>query len=272
MLEDKIRILVVEARFYDDLADALLQGAADVITAHDAEYDVVTVPGALEIPLALGQAVAAGLIGSGSGAAGAARFDGCVVLGCVIRGETSHYDIVCNNANHWLMHVAVANAIPLGNAILTVDTEEQLDLWIGAARQKGYVAVDTETDCIDCIVAKLVGVSLAVEPNIACYIPVAHAGADLLSDAPKQLPKALVLEKLKGLLEDPAVLKIAQNLKYDWLVFRRTAGIEVGPYDDTMLASYALDAGKGGSLITIASIVIGQTVFRRLEGRFAQDL
>ncbi len=125
----------------------------------------------------------------------------------------------------------------------TVDTEEQLDLWIGAARQKGFVAVDTETDCIDCIVAKLVGVSLAVEPNVACYIPVAHVGADLLSDAPSQLPKALVLEKLKGLLEDPAVLKIGHNFKYDWVIFAKE-GIDVGPYDDTLVMSFDLDAGR----------------------------
>ena len=79
-------------------------------------------PGALEIPQALAQAVKAGVIGSDDANA---RFDGCVALGCVIRGETSHYDIVCNNANHWLMELAVRHAIPLGNAILTVDTEAQ---------------------------------------------------------------------------------------------------------------------------------------------------
>ena len=67
---------------------------------------------------------------------------GCVVLGCVIRGETSHYDIVCNNANHWLMHVAVANAVPLGNAILTVDTEAQaLERARGGRKGKGADAV-----------------------------------------------------------------------------------------------------------------------------------
>ena len=92
-------------------------------------------PGALEIPQALAQAVKAGLIGSDEATA---RFDGCVVLGCVIRGETSHYDIVCNNANHWLMDVAVRNAIPLGNAILTVDTEAQaMARAAAAARARG---------------------------------------------------------------------------------------------------------------------------------------
>ena len=99
----------------------------------------MSVPGALEIPQALAQAVKAGLIGSDDANA---RFDGCVALGCVIRGETSHYDIVCNNANHWLMQVAVGNAIPLGNAILTVDTEAQaLERARGGRKGKGADAV-----------------------------------------------------------------------------------------------------------------------------------
>ncbi len=86
------------------------------------EYDRVTVPGALEIPQVLAQAVAAGLIPR---RAENGKWDGVVALGCVIRGETSHYDIVCNNANHWLMDVAIKHAVPLGNGILTVDTEAQ---------------------------------------------------------------------------------------------------------------------------------------------------
>ncbi|HYI42449.1 MAG TPA: DNA polymerase, partial [Sphingomicrobium sp.] len=107
----------------------------------------------------------------------------------------------------------------------------------------GYVAVDTETDCIDCVIAKLAGISLATAPNRACYIPVGHSGADLYSDAPNQLPMALVMEKMKTLLEDPAVLKIGHNLKYDWVMFDK-AGISVAPYDDTMLMSFDLDAGR----------------------------
>ena len=92
------------------------------LEAAKATYERIVVPGALEIPQALAQAVKADLIGSDDADA---RFDGCVALGCVIRGETSHYDIVCNNANHWLMEVAIRNGIPLGNGILTVDTEAQ---------------------------------------------------------------------------------------------------------------------------------------------------
>jgi DNA polymerase-1 len=125
----------------------------------------------------------------------------------------------------------------------TVTSEEALDRWIAEARRQGFVAVDTETDCIDCIVARLVGISLATAPNKACYIPVGHGGGDLLSDAPTQLPLALVMGKLKTLLEDPSVLKIGHNLKYDWVIFAK-AGITVSPYDDTLVMSFDLDAGR----------------------------
>jgi DNA polymerase-1 len=128
-----------------------------------------------------------------------------------------------------------------------VVTEDALDRWIAAAYAAGVVAVDTETDDIDSIRANLVGISLATAPGKACYIPVGHgfADGDLLSDPPVQLHRPLVLAKLKPLLEDPAVLKIGQNLKYDLIMFRRS-GIDVTPYDDTMLLSYDLDAGLGG--------------------------
>src|SRR6476646_51815 len=125
----------------------------------------------------------------------------------------------------------------------TVTDEAALDRWIAEGTAQGYVAIDTETDCIDCIVARLAGVSLATAPNRACYIPVGHSGADLYSDAPNQLPMALVLEKLKPLLEDPAVLKIGHNFKYDWVMFDK-AGISVAPIDDTMVMSFDLDAGR----------------------------
>ena len=121
--------------------------------------------------------------------------------------------------------------------------EAALDSWIAEARAQGFVAIDTETDCIDCIVARLAGISLATAPNTACYIPVGHSGADLYSDAPNQLPEALVLARLNPLLEDPAVLKIGHNLKYDWVMFDK-AGIDVAPVDDTMVMSFDLDAGR----------------------------
>ncbi len=127
----------------------------------------------------------------------------------------------------------------------TVISLDALDAWIAEARHQGYVAIDTETDCIDCIVARLAGISLATAPNKACYIPVGHSGADMFSDAPSQLPKADVLARLKPLLEDAGVLKIGHNFKYDWVMFAKE-GIAVAPYDDTMLMSFALDAGLGG--------------------------
>ena len=121
--------------------------------------------------------------------------------------------------------------------------EAELDRWIAEAAAQGFVAIDTETDCIDCIIARLAGMSLATAPNKACYIPVGHSGADCYSDAPSQLPLDLVLGKLKPLLEDPAVLKVGHNLKYDWVMFDK-AGINVAPIDDTMVMSFDLDAGR----------------------------
>jgi DNA polymerase-1 len=125
----------------------------------------------------------------------------------------------------------------------TVVTEEALDRWIAEATAQGHVAIDTETDNIDNILARLAGISLATAPNKACYIPVGHAGQDMLVETPDQLPAELVLDRLRPLLEDPAVLKIAHNLKYDWVMFAK-AGIEIAPYDDTLVMSFDLDAGR----------------------------
>ncbi|MEO7365346.1 MAG: DNA polymerase I, partial [Sphingomicrobium sp.] len=131
------------------------------------------------------------------------------------------------------------------SAYETVTDEAALDRWIEEVRGYGYVAVDTETDCIDCVIAKLAGISLATAPNRACYIPVGHSGADLYSDKPEQLDIAIVIAKLKSLFEDPAVLKIGHNFKYDWVMFDKH-GIDVAPCDDTMLMSFDLDAGLHG--------------------------
>ena len=125
----------------------------------------------------------------------------------------------------------------------TVVTEEALDRWIADARRLGIVAIDTETDNIDNILAKLAGISLATAPNKACYIPIGHSGQDMLVETPDQLSAELVLDKLRPLLEDPAVLKVAHNLKYDWVMLVR-AGIDVAPYDDTLVMSFDLDAGR----------------------------
>lgn len=112
------RALIVEARFYDDLADALLDGAREAFRAAEVEADVVTVPGALEIPAALAIALDAA---EGAGQA----YDAAVALGCVIRGETGHYDIVAGESARALMDLSVARRLPLGNGILTVENEAQ---------------------------------------------------------------------------------------------------------------------------------------------------
>lgn len=120
------RFLIIEAPYYDDIAAALIEGAVAEFDAAGATYDRIEVPGALEIPQALGRAVSAGMMTTQTeGAASKGKYSGAVALGCVIRGETSHYDIVCNNANHWMMEIAMTHGVPLGNAILTVDTHEQ---------------------------------------------------------------------------------------------------------------------------------------------------
>jgi 6,7-dimethyl-8-ribityllumazine synthase len=133
------RVLLIESPYYGAIAEALSAGAIAELEAAGASFERVAVPGALEIPLALAQAVKAGLIPAD---AANARFDGCVALGCVIRGETSHYETVCANANHWLMDIAVRHAIPLGNAILTVESDAQaLARAQGGRNAKGADAV-----------------------------------------------------------------------------------------------------------------------------------
>jgi DNA polymerase-1 len=131
----------------------------------------------------------------------------------------------------------------------TVRDEARLDQWIAAARDKGRFAVDTETTSLDAMQAEIVGISLAVDPGLAAYIPIGHISGkqDMFGGglAPDQLKLDFVLKKLKPLLEDPGVLKIGQNIKYDALVLARH-GIDLKPQDDTMLLSYALDSGRGG--------------------------
>ena len=117
-----MRVLIIEGCFYDEISDELANGAIAALQAQGVGYDRFSVPGALEIPQVLGQAIAAGLIPR---AAARARWHGVVALGCVIRGETAHYDIVCGNANHWLMEVATRHNVPVGNGILTVENQRQ---------------------------------------------------------------------------------------------------------------------------------------------------
>src|SRR5712672_518928 len=128
-----VRVLIVESGYYEDIADMLLEGARRALDAAGAVYDVVTVPGALEIP----QGIAIVL----DGASGAEAYHGVVALGCVIRGETSHYDIVAGESARALMDIGVGRTIPVGNGILTVDTVAQA--WVRArpdGQDKGAAA------------------------------------------------------------------------------------------------------------------------------------
>jgi DNA polymerase-1 len=128
----------------------------------------------------------------------------------------------------------------------TVTTPERLDWWLDEAVRRGLVAVDTETSSLDAMRADLVGVSLALEPGLACYVPLAHvSGEGLLAESVDQLSAAQVLPRLKTLLAHPGVLKIGQNIKYDILVIARH-GLSIAPFDDTMLLSYALSGGLPG--------------------------
>src|SRR6056297_1961397 len=123
--------------------------------------------------------------------------------------------------------------------------------WIGAIRAQGYVAIDTETTSLNEMQADLVGISLATAPGTACYIPLAHKGGaadDLFGSedlAEGQVPMDDALEALKPVLEDDAILKIGQNMKYDAKILA-AHGINIAPIDDTMLMSYALHAGEHG--------------------------
>ncbi len=125
-----------------------------------------------------------------------------------------------------------------------VQTLDKLEEWIARAQAARILAVDTETNSLDAISAELVGVSLAIGPNDACYIPLGHGGSDMFAEKPEQVDRDAAIAALKPLLENDAVLKIGQNIKYDLNVLARH-GISVAPIDDTMVISFALDAGRG---------------------------
>jgi DNA polymerase-1 len=132
----------------------------------------------------------------------------------------------------------------------TVTTREQLEVWIMKAYAAGRFAFDTETTSIDPMVAELVGFSMAITPGEACYVPLGHRASSGsfdfgTHDGIVQIPLGEALALLKPLLEEPSILKIGQNIKYDLNVLAQH-GIKAAPLDDTMLMSYALDAGKGG--------------------------
>ncbi|TIR15426.1 MAG: 6,7-dimethyl-8-ribityllumazine synthase [Mesorhizobium sp.] len=124
----KAHLLIVEARFHDDLADALLEGATGALDEAGATYDIVTVPGSLEIPAVITFAL--------DGAAeGGTHYDGFVALGTVVRGDTYHFDIVANESSRALMDLSVQEAIAIGNGILT--TENDAQAWARARKTEG---------------------------------------------------------------------------------------------------------------------------------------
>lgn len=136
------KILVIDARFYEDLADALVAGAMAVLEAEGADVTRVSVPGVLEIPAALAMALAAM-------ESGEADYDGFVLLGCVIRGETTHYDIVANESARAIMELTIDAALPVGNGILTVENGDQAWARADPARKdKGGAAARAALDMI----------------------------------------------------------------------------------------------------------------------------
>ena len=135
-------IMIVEARFYEDIADELVRGAVRALDGAGASYERFQVPGAFEIPAAIAMAHAEN----------PARFDGYLALGCVIRGETSHYDYVCGESARGLQDLAVNHGIAIGYGILTVDSQEQAQERASRDRRdKGGVVASA---CLDMIVLK----------------------------------------------------------------------------------------------------------------------
>ncbi|MBS0296072.1 MAG: 6,7-dimethyl-8-ribityllumazine synthase [Proteobacteria bacterium] len=134
---DKLKILIVEARFYSDLADALLEGAKSTLQSFGADYETVSVPGALEIPGAIAMADKWG------------KYDGYVALGTVIRGETYHFEIVSNESARGIMDLTVRERLPIGNGILTVEDEEQA--WARARESGGDKGGHAARACLELI-------------------------------------------------------------------------------------------------------------------------
>ncbi|MEC8726409.1 MAG: DNA polymerase I [Pseudomonadota bacterium] len=176
-----------------------------------------------------------------------------------IEGENSNSDAV---------------TAPGEGAYELVQEEDALQGWIDEIQLAGVFAFDTETNSLDAMQADLVGLSLSVQGGRACYVPVAHISAgnqgndeldlgairsNVSPELPKQLARTRVIEMLKPLLEDPGILKVGHNIKYDMQVMARY-GVEVGPIDDTMLLSYVLEGGlHGHGLDELAALHLGHT-------------
>lgn len=145
-MTDPARILIVEARFYADLADELYAGAAEALEAAGVVHERVAVPGAFEIPAAI--AIAANSASHGSGP----HYDGYVALGCVIRGETTHYDYVCMESARGLQTLAIRRHLAIGYGILTTENGEQA--WARAARDRGNKGRAAAEACLAMIALK----------------------------------------------------------------------------------------------------------------------
>ncbi|MFZ1106928.1 MAG: 6,7-dimethyl-8-ribityllumazine synthase [Rhodomicrobium sp.] len=147
-MKDPIHILLIEGRYYNRLADALLQGAETALGEAGATWELATAPGALEIPQVLAAAIDAGAFDDSA----AKPFHGAIALGCVIRGETTHYDIVANESARALMDLATQYALPVGNGILTVENEAQAVARASATgKNKGREAASA---CLEVLRAK----------------------------------------------------------------------------------------------------------------------
>ena len=140
-MDDRPHIMVVEARFYSDIADELAAGAVEVLEAANTSYGRFEVPGAFEIPAAIQYAIR-----SMDFFAGRQRFDGYVALGCVIRGETSHYDYVCGESARKLQDLAIQYSLALGYGILTVENADQA--WARAARDQKNKGGEAARTCM----------------------------------------------------------------------------------------------------------------------------
>ncbi|MBU4435108.1 MAG: 6,7-dimethyl-8-ribityllumazine synthase [Alphaproteobacteria bacterium] len=146
MVEDKIRLLIVEGRSYSGISDELLRGAAQAIEAYGAEYDVITVSSALQIPSAVALAEEAGHRPVG------VRYDGFVALGCVIRGETYHFEIVANETARGLQDLAIGKRLAIGFGVLTVDEEDQA--WARAKVSEGDRGGAAAKACLETVALK----------------------------------------------------------------------------------------------------------------------
>ena len=139
-VENPPHILVVEARFYEAIGDALFQGAEEALNAAGATFERITVPGAFEIPAAISHSLIQQDMND------AHRFDGYIALGCVIRGETSHYDYVCGESARGLMQLSIEYGLALGNGILTVENEDQA--WARASRDRKNKGGEVANACL----------------------------------------------------------------------------------------------------------------------------